>query len=120
VEHDEIRHALAFVAGATAHAYVAPATHSAGGSSAAFAPPMGLRVRLRASFDLSGFHGASLAVLRALQRYGMLLTDNAGGQFWAVDGAKDPRWSVQDLDQIKTVPVSAFEVVKLGTVKPGL
>ena len=79
-----------------------------------------LRVRLRADFDLSGFHGASLVVLRALQKYGMLVTDSANGQFWAVDGAQDSRWSIQDLDQLKTVPASAFEVVKLGTVHSGM
>jgi hypothetical protein len=115
----EIRHALSFVAGATAHAYVAPATHSSGTSDATHAPPMGLRVRLRADFDLSPFQGASLAVLRALQKYGMLLTDTAGGQFWSVDGALDPRWSVQDLDQLKSVPASAFEVVELGPLHSG-
>jgi hypothetical protein len=120
VEQGEIRHALAFVAGATAHAYVAPATHSAGGSSATYAPPMGLRVRLKADFDLSGYHGASLAILRALQRYGMLLTDSDVGQYWAVKGARDSRWSVSDLDQIKQVPASAFEVVKLGAVEQGI
>jgi hypothetical protein len=119
VEQGEIRHALAFVVGTTANAYVAPATHAAGGSSAAYAPPMGLRVRLKADFDLSGYHGASLAILRAMKRYGMLLTDNDVGQFWAVAGARDPRWSVEDLDQIKQVPASAFEVVELGAVHQG-
>ncbi len=120
VEQGEIRHALAFVAGLTGHAYVAPATHSAGTSGAAWAPPMGLRVRLRADFDLSQFHGASLAVLRALQRYGMFLTDTAGGQFWSLAGAQDSRWPLQDLEQLKSIPVSAFEVVQLGTVHTGL
>jgi hypothetical protein len=115
-----ILHALAFTAGATAHSYVAPATHSAGTSSDPSAPPMGLRVRLKASFDLSHFNGQSLAVLVALKKYGMFLTDNAGSQFWAVAGAQDSRWDVQDLEQIKSVPASAFEVVKLGTVKAGL
>ena len=115
----EIRHALAFTAGATAHAYVAPATHSSGTSSATYAPPMGLRLRLKAGFDLSPFHGASLVILRGLQRYGMFLTDNAGGQFLALAGAYDSRWSVTDLDQLKTVPASAFEVVQLGTVHSG-
>ena len=120
VDAGEIRHALAFTAGSTAHAYVAPATHSSGTSDAAWAPPLGLRVRLRADFDLSGFHGASLAILRALQRYGMFLTDSAGGQFWAVAGTLDPRWSVPDLDQLKSVPASAFEVVAPGSVHAGL
>jgi len=119
VEQGEMLHALTFTAGATAHKYVAPATHSSGTSDAAFAPPMGLRVRLRADFDLSGFHGASLAVLRALRKHGMFVIDNASGQFWAVHGSRDARWSVEDLDQLKKVPGSAFEVVKLGTVHSG-
>ena len=119
VEQGEIRHALSFIAGRTAHAYVAPATHSSGTAEDAYAPPMGLRVRLRAAFDLSPFKGASLAVLRALRKRGMFLTDNAGGQFWSLNGAHDPRWPIQDLDQLKNVPASAFEVVKLGTVHSG-
>src|SRR5438552_474806 len=69
VEQGEIRHALTFIAGATAHSWVAPATHSVGTSNSPWAPPMGLRVRLRADFDLSRFHGPSLVVLHALQRY---------------------------------------------------
>jgi hypothetical protein len=119
VEQGEIRHALTLVVGATAHAYVAPATRSVGRSDATYAPPMGLRVRLKADFDLSGYYGGSLAILRALQRYGMLLTDNDVGQFWALNGTMDSRWSIQDLDQIKQVPASAFEVVELGAVRQG-
>ena len=119
VEQGEIRHALAFVAGPTAHLYLAPATHSSGTSSAPWAPPMGLRVRLRANFDLSNFHGASLVVLKALQRYGMFMTDTAGGQFWSLAGGQDSRWPLQDLEQLKTVPASAFEVVQIGAVHTG-
>ena len=119
VEQGEIRHALAFVAGGTAHAYVAPATHSSGNTNATYAPPMGLRVRVRADFDLSPFNGASLVILRALQKYGMFVTDSAGGEFWAIAGMQDGRWSISDLDQLKTVPASAFEVVQLGTVHGG-
>ena len=119
VEQGEIRHALAFVAGLTAHLYLSPATHSSGTSSAPWAPPMGLRVRLRSDFDLSGFHGTSLVVLRALQRYGMFVTDTAGGDFWSLAGGQDSRWPLQDLEQLKTVPASAFEVVQIGTVHTG-
>ncbi|HET9684053.1 MAG TPA: hypothetical protein VFP15_08125 [Gemmatimonadaceae bacterium] len=119
VEQGEVRHALAFIAGGTAHKYVAPATHSSGTSTAQFAPPMGLRVRLRADFDLSGFKGPSLVILRALQKYGMFVTDNAGGQFWSLAGALDSRWPVAELEPLKTVPASAFEVVQLGTVHTG-
>lgn len=115
-----IDHALRFTVERTRRAYIYPARHYASDLTDANLPPMGLRVRLRAGFDLAQFHGASLAVLRALQRYGMLLTDTAGGQFWAVAGTLDARWPVQDLEQLKAVPASAFEVVQLGTVHAGL
>jgi len=118
-EQGVIRHALAFTAGATAHAYVSPATHSSGASTDAFAPPLGLRLRLKASFDLSHYTGQALVVLTALKKYGMFLTDNSNGGFWAVAGSLDSRWNVQDLDQIKTVPAGAFEVVQHGPVHPG-
>jgi hypothetical protein len=115
----EILHALAFIAGSTAHSYVFPATHSSGTSSATFAPPMGLRVRLKASYDLSRYTGESLVILTALKKYGMYLTDSAGGSFWAVAGSLDSRWDVANLEQIKTVPASAFEVVHLNPVHAG-
>jgi hypothetical protein len=119
VEKGEILHALSFTAGGSAHSYVAPAMHSSGNSTATFAPPMGLRVRLKASFDLSRYTGESLVILTAMKKYGMFLTDNAGGSFWAVSGSLDSRWNSDNLEQIKTVPASAFEVVKLPAVQAG-
>ena len=115
----EIRHALLFTAGLTAHGYLHPATHSTGTSAATYAPPMGLRLRLRADFDLSTYHGTSLVVLTALKRYGMFLLDNATSPYWSVAGAKDPLWPTQDLEQLKSVPGTAFEVVRMGEVHPG-
>jgi hypothetical protein len=116
----EIRHALVIASPSTAHAYVHPATHSSGTSNATYAPPMGLRIRLRADFDLSRFTGASRAVLRALQKHGAFITDNQSGlPFWPVWGAQDARWDVSNLNQLKSVPTTAFEVVRLGKVRPG-
>jgi hypothetical protein len=116
----EIRHALAFTSPATAHAYVHPATHSSGTSSATYAPPMGLRIRLAADFDLSKFSGPSLVVLRALQKHGAFLADNHSGlPFWPIRGTQDTRWDAANLEQLKTVPTSAFEVIRLGQVRPG-
>jgi hypothetical protein len=119
VRYDEamsgsIQHALRFTTRRTQRAYVHPATHFASSDTSAALPPMGLRVRLRATFEVSGFHGASLAVLRAMQRYGMIVADN--GSDWYFTGATDTRWDDQDLDQLKRVPASAFEVVKLGAL----
>lgn len=113
-EAGEIKHALRFTAAKTQAAYVHPATHFASSNKDPKLPPMGLRVRLKASFDLSKFTGHSLVVLKALKKYGMILADN--GSDWYVSGAADPAWNDDDIGQIKTVPASAFEVVKLGTL----
>jgi hypothetical protein len=77
---------------------------------------MGLRVRLKASYDLSRFQGAAKVVLVALKKYGMILADN--GSDWFITGATDSqgRWNDEDLNQLKTVPASEFEVVQTGPV----
>ena len=98
VEQKEIRHALTFTAARAARAWVHPATHY-GNSDDPDAPPMGARVRLKASFDLSRFTGSSRVILPALQRYGMFLVDEAGDGFVAISGATDSRWDDHDLDQ---------------------
>jgi hypothetical protein len=119
VEKGEVLHALSFFTSATAHAFVHPATHSSGTSDSPNAPPMGLRVRLRADFDLSRYTGPALVMLRAMKRYGMYLVDNANLPFWSLPGTQDSRWPTQDLEQLKSVPASAFEVVRLGEVVRG-
>lgn len=73
---------------------------------------MGLRLRLRADFDRSGYAGHARVVLDALAEYGMLVADN--GSNWFITGATDPRWDDDDLGQLKSVPDSAFEVVDTG------
>lgn len=112
VQSGEIHHALAFTAEATSAAFVHPATHQTGNSPAPYAPPMGLRVRLKGSYDLSRFTGASRVLLAALRKHGMLLTDI--GTDWFFSGSTDARWDDRDLEQLKTVPAAAFEVVQLG------
>ena len=110
----EIDHALRFTVQRTQRAFIHPATHYASSSTDPSLPPMGLRVRLKASFDLTRFTGASRAVLVALARYGMLVADN--GSDWYISGATDARWNDTDLNQLKTVPASAFEVVQTGSI----
>jgi hypothetical protein len=78
---------------------------------------MGLKVRLKASYDLSGFRGASLVILTALKRYGMFVADN--GSDWFISGETNTSWDDADLNQLKTVPASAFEVVLLGPLNRG-
>ena len=112
-----IHHALRFTVSRTQAAYVAPARHMASNDHDPDLPPMGMRVRLKASFSTSGYHGEALVVLKALKTYGMILADN--GSNWYISGAPDPRWSDDDLDQLKRVPGSAFEVVKAGPLHIG-
>jgi hypothetical protein len=123
VRYDEvaagaIRHALRFTVWRTRRAYILPATHFASSTTDPNAPPMGLRLRLKASYNLSGFTGQSRVILEALKRYGMMVADN--GSSWYISGATDPRWDDDDLRQIKSVPGSAFEVVLIqpGTLFP--
>ena len=109
-----IGHALRFTVRRTQRAFIHPATHYASASTDPTLPPMGLRVRLKASFDVSAFTGASRAVLMALKRYGMMVADN--GSDWFISGATDDRWDDTDLNQLKRVPASAFEVVQTGAI----
>ena len=75
---------------------------------------MGARFRLRGDVDLSPYRGHALVILRALQRYGMIVADN--GSSWFISGACDTRWNDDDLGQRKTVPGSWFDVVDTGPV----
>jgi hypothetical protein len=114
VRSGQIDHALRVTVERTQRGYIHPATHFASDSSDPALPPMGLRLRLKASFSLAGFHGESLIVLRALKRYGLIVADN--GSSWYITGAPDPRWNDDDLEQIKRVPGSAFEAVQTGPI----
>jgi hypothetical protein len=114
VRYDEvaagaIHHALRFTASRTQRAYIPPATHFASANRDPALPPMGLRLRLRADYDISGYTGMARVVLEALRTYGMILADN--GTSWFISGATDPRWNDDDLNQLKSVPGSAFEAV---------
>jgi hypothetical protein len=109
-----IEHALRVTVPHTQRGYIHPATHFASSSSDPALPPMGLRLRLKASFDLSPFHGESLVVLKALKRYGLIVADN--GSPWFMTGAPDRRWNDADLEQLKQVPGSAFEAVQSGPI----
>jgi len=113
-EQGEIKHALRFTAQQTRHAYVYPARHFASNDTNPNRPPMGMRVRLKASFDISTFSPRIQVILRALKRYGMFLADN--GSNWYISGAPDPRWSDDELRALKTIAGSNFEVVQMGTI----
>jgi hypothetical protein len=107
-----IDHALRFTVERTRCAYISPARHYASSLTDSDLPPMGLRVRLKASFDVAGFPKQARVVLTALKRYGMLVADN--GSSWYISGAPDPRWSNDDLHALGRVKGSDFEVVQTG------
>lgn len=110
VEQGAINHALRFTCPKTRKAYVSPARHYASSDTSSALPSMGMRVRLKANFDTTGFTPTVRVILRAMMRYGMFVADNGSG--WYVSGAPDPRWSDDELSALARVPSSAFEVVK--------
>jgi hypothetical protein len=119
IKYGEVRagfigHALRFTAERTQRGFIHPATHFASNSSDPGLPPMGLRLRLKQSFDLSPYHGEARVILVALKTYGMFLSQN-GSNFY-LNGTSDAGWSNADLDQLKSVPGSAFEAVKTGRI----
>jgi hypothetical protein len=111
-----IDHALRFTAPRTRRAYIYPARHYASDSTDASLPPMGLRVRLKASVNISRFPPQARVVLEALKRYGMILADN--GSPWYISGAPDPRWSNDDLHSLGRLTGADFEVVDTSHLRP--
>lgn len=105
----EIRHAVRFTAPKTQRAYVWPGRHAASTITNAKYPPLGVRFRLRADYDISGFSKTNQIILTALKRYGMFLADN--GSAWFISGAPDPRWNDDDLHNLTRVKGSDFEAV---------
>lgn len=108
----EIRHALRFTVPQTQKAFVWPARHYASSLTGTQYPPMGVRFRLRANFDISGFSPTNQIILRALKKYGMMIADN--GSAWFLSGAPDSRWNDSDLHNLGAVHGSDFEVVDVS------
>jgi hypothetical protein len=108
-----IRHALRFTAARTRRAFVPPATHYASSSTDANLPPMGMRVRLKASFAIPAtFSAEAKAILTALKTYGMFLADN--GSNWYISGAPDDRWNNDRLrSELASVKGRDMEVIKM-------
>lgn len=106
-----IHHALRFTVEHTRHAYVYPARHYASSNASSSLPPMGMRVRLKASFDDSNFPPQARVILECLKHYGMFLADNGGN--WFISGAPDTRWDDNDLHSLTQVTGSDLEVVKM-------
>jgi hypothetical protein len=116
VKSGEITHALRFTVEESQRAYVFPATHYASELTDPALPPMGLRLRLKASYDVSGFPADVQVILRGLKKYGMIVADNGGPLY--ISGSPDPRWDDDVLHAISQVKGSDFEVVDTAATAP--
>jgi Chitinase A, N-terminal domain len=120
VRYDEVAsghldHAIRVTFDQTQRAFIHPATHYASDSCNPNLPPMGLRLRLKPSYNLSHFTGEALVIAHTLKHYGMINADN--GSNWYITGATDSRWDDENLNQLKSIPGNAFQVVK-SAAKP--
>ena len=106
----QINHALRITVESTQNAWIHPASHCAGDTSDQNAPPMGLRLRLQAGYDISGFNPHAKAIATALKRYGAFIADN-GSNFY-ISGTSDKRWTDSILEPLRDIPGTAFEVVQ--------
>jgi len=104
-----IEHAIRFTAPVTRDLHIYPARHHAGAGNGSSLPPMGVRVRLKSGFDMSGFSPRMQVILVAMQRYGMILADN--GSPWFFSGVSDIRWDDDELNELKDLRGSDFEAV---------
>jgi IPT/TIG domain len=116
VRYDEvaagaIQHAIRFTVQSTSAGFVPPASHWASNSSNQYAPPMGMRLRLKSSFDVSGFSAANQVILNALKKYGLILADNGSSMY--LSGAPDDRWDNSDLHNLGNVQTSDFDVIQM-------
>ena len=116
VRYDEvaagkISHALRFTLQNSRAAFIPPASHWAANSSNSNAAPMGMRMRLKASFDVSGYSTANQVILNALKKYGMIMADNGSNLY--LSGAPDDRWDNTDLHVLGQVSASDFEVLQM-------
>jgi hypothetical protein len=106
----QIDHAIRVTFDSTRKAWIHPASHCAGDTSSPDAPPMGLRLRLKRDYPLAGMTGTAIAIADALKRFGLIVADN--GSNWYFSGTSDRRWNNENLDQLKRIPGSAFQVIR--------
>jgi hypothetical protein len=119
VRYDEVAsgsidHAIRVTFSRTQNGYILPATHFASNRSDSTLPPMGLRLRLKSSFDVTALSGQARVIAVAMQRYGLIVADN--GSNWYFQGAPSPFWDDDDLGQLKAISGGSFEVVDTGPI----
>jgi len=105
----EVNHAIRITVQNSQNSYIYPARHYASSSSNQNYPPMGLRLRMKAGYDISRFSPPIQIICLAMMKHGLIVADN--GSNWYLSGAPDPRWNDDTLGQLKTIPGSAFEVI---------
>src|ERR1700730_328142 len=108
----QIQHALRFTLPQSKAAMIPPASHWAANSTNPNAPPMGMRLRLKADYNISGFSTNVQVILSAMKKYGLIMADNGSAMY--ISGAPDSRWDNNDLHNLSQVPASAFEVVQMS------
>ena len=107
-----IHHAIRFTLQYSKEAFTPPATHWAANSSNPLAAPMGMRLRLKASFDISGYPADDQVILTALKQYGMIMADNGSSMY--IGGTTDPHWNNDHLNRLKQLTASDFEVILIS------
>ena len=108
-----IHHAVRFTIQHTQKAYVWPARHYASSSTDTNRPPMGLRFRLKAAVDISGFSSRMQVILRTMKQYGLIVADN--GSNWFFQGTHDDRWDDIELNSLKNLHGKDFEAVDISS-----
>ena len=117
VRYDEIQagainHAIRITLQHSQEAFTPPATHWASNSSNQYAAPMGMRMRLKSNFNISGFSRVNQIILTAMKQYGIIMADNGSSMF--ITGTPDLRWNNDDLHNLGSVTASDFEVVLIS------
>jgi len=110
----QIQHAIRVTLPQSRAAMIPPASHWAANSTSPNAPPMGMRLRLKSSYDISGFSANVQVILTAMKKFGLIMADNGSAMY--ISGAPDSRWDNDDLHNLSQVPASAFEVVQMTPV----
>jgi len=110
----QIQHAIRFTLPQSRAAMIPPASHWAANSTNTNAPPMGMRLRLKSSFDISTFSANVRVILTAMKKYGLIMADNGSAMY--LSGVPDSRWDNNDLHNLSQVPASAFEVLQMNPV----
>lgn len=114
VESGEIKHAIRFTNRNTQRGYIHPATHFASSSTDPNLPPMGLRIRLKNDYDISGLPPQAKVIAAAMKKYGLILADNGGDLFF--QGDRNANWDDEDVNSLKAIKGNDFEAVDTGDI----